>query len=68
VHEQAFVLRAVGEGQTMTHPPNPYDNLPFPGSTTEKYMEQGDWAALTADYLKEREQDAEQEEEKHEPK
>jgi hypothetical protein len=40
----------------MTHPPNPYDNLPFPGSTTEKFMEAGDWAALTADYVKEREQ------------
>ena len=38
-------------------PPNPYDNLPFPGSTTEKYMEQGDWAALTADYLRRREED-----------
>ena len=37
--------------------PNPYDNLPFPGSTTEKYMEQGDWALLTADYLLEREED-----------
>jgi hypothetical protein len=45
------------------NPANPYDNLPFPGSTTEKYMEQGDWALLTADYLREREgEQAEKEE------
>lgn len=40
----------------MEIPPNPYDNLPEVGSTTEKFMEAGDWAVLTADYLRRREE------------
>jgi hypothetical protein len=36
------------------NPPNPYDNWPEVGSTTEFYMTAGDWALLTADYLRRR--------------
>jgi hypothetical protein len=35
--------------------PNSYDNWPPVGSTTEQQMQDGDWAALTADYLERRE-------------
>ena len=37
-------------------PPNPYDNLPEVGSTIEFYMTDGDYAALTADYLRRRDE------------
>ena len=32
-------------------PPNPYANWPEAGSTTEQFMSDGDWAALTAEWL-----------------
>jgi len=32
-------------------PPNPYFNWPEAGSTTEQFMSDGDWAALTAEWL-----------------
>lgn len=37
-------------------PPNPYDNLPEVGSTTERFMTCGDYALLVADYLRRREE------------
>jgi hypothetical protein len=43
------------------NPPNPYDNLPEVGSTTEANMNQGDWALLTADYLRRRREEKEKE-------
>ena len=33
-------------------PPNPYFNWPVAGSTTEFYMTDGDWAELTAEWLR----------------
>ena len=33
-------------------PPNPYANWPEAGSTTEQFMSDGDWAALTAEWLR----------------
>ena len=33
-------------------PPNPYANWPEVGSTTEQFMSDGDWAALTAEWLR----------------
>jgi uncharacterized membrane-anchored protein len=33
-------------------PPNPYANWPAVGSTIEKFMSDGDWAALTAEWLR----------------
>jgi hypothetical protein len=38
----------------MVDPPNPYDNLPPVGSTTEFYYGEGRYALDVADYLKRR--------------